>query len=81
MNNFFKQLLGSLVQIGISELGRAKDQRNKDQRPNKEICSNKKLAREVSIAFRQDDDEGADEIDLSGHRGRERGSQHSIKRQ
>ena len=48
MNSFFKQLLGSLVQIGINELGRVKDQRNKDQRPNKEICSNKKLAREVN---------------------------------
>ena len=48
MNNFFKQLLGSLVQIGINELGKAKNQRNKDQRPNKEICSNQKLAREVN---------------------------------
>ena len=81
MNNFFKQLLGSLVQIGISELSKkVKDQRNKDQRPSEEICSIKKLPREVSIAFRQGDDEGTDEIDLSGHRGRERGSQHSINR-
>ena len=81
MNSFFKQLLGSLVQIGINELGRKTRYQGSDIRDQ---CLRKNdpknQAREVSIAFRQGDDEGTDEIDLSGHRGRERGSQHSINR-